>query len=366
MKRTCLKKWFLLVLVINLVSKLFSAVTLPQPTITSATVGTVVKVYGEIEPPLAYTCSELWLEVRRPDGQWSWEGWLTGEPWGPKMSPYFFTSSTNKSGEIALTIPGTYYFRASAFDVISNSYITSAEKSIVVSGTTTTPTVVQSNSTNVRKLGTSIAVAGSATDSDGTMTEHWLEVKRPNSQWSWEGWLTGEPWGPLLNGSSYSSNKSATFTFNQGTGTYTFRTTAYEPATNTYHISNETNVRVIYQEAGSQFKFLAHNGTGMVPTTSYPTGATHYMAAFIVHGTGLVSLSGTVQQNTPGATVYNLPSSGGIPEYRYINHSALISNWPSLTPYGLKFIYTYVTSLGTYQKTIITSPGDAYHSTFDF
>jgi Putative Ig domain len=90
--------------------------------------------------------------------------------------------------------------------------------------------------------GTTLSVVGRATDYDGDMREHWLEVRNPLGVWSWEGWLTTEPWAGELGGSSYSSTKSTSFTFTDE-GTYTVRTTAIDVA-NYWLISAEIHVRV--------------------------------------------------------------------------------------------------------------------------
>jgi hypothetical protein len=74
-------------------------------------------------------------------------------------------------------------------------------------------------------VGTSVAVNGHATDADGDMSEHWLEIQNPAGQWSWEGWLTAEPWAGALGGNGHDSTKPGMFTFTQP-GTYLIRSTA--------------------------------------------------------------------------------------------------------------------------------------------
>jgi hypothetical protein len=77
--------------------------------------------------------------------------------------------------------------------------------------------------------GTSLAIAGTAADSDGDLLEHWLEIQNPSGSWSWQGWLTAEPWAGALNGNGSQSTKSTEYTFNEP-GTYTIRTTASDAA----------------------------------------------------------------------------------------------------------------------------------------
>src|SRR5688572_14109537 len=92
-------------------------------------------------------------------------------------------------------------------------------------------------------VNTTITVAGSATDADGDLSEHWLEVRRPAGDWSWQGWLPWEPFGPALNGDGYSSTKSGPLTLSD-IGTYTFRVTAIDVNGSSYSISNEVQITV--------------------------------------------------------------------------------------------------------------------------
>lgn len=91
-------------------------------------------------------------------------------------------------------------------------------------------------------VGETLPITGRATDRDGDMSEHWLEIRNPAGQWSWEGWLTGEPWAGALGGNAFASTKSTTFTFTEE-GTYVVRTTAIDPA-NCWIISDEIPVHV--------------------------------------------------------------------------------------------------------------------------
>jgi hypothetical protein len=75
--------------------------------------------------------------------------------------------------------------------------------------------------------GTSLQVVGTASDRDGDMFSHWLEIRNPSGQWSWQGWLLNEPWAGSLSGSGHLSVKNAAFTFLHE-GTYTLRTTAID------------------------------------------------------------------------------------------------------------------------------------------
>jgi len=91
--------------------------------------------------------------------------------------------------------------------------------------------------------GETVAIAGRATDHEGDLSEHWLEIQNPEGAWSWEGWLTGEPWAGALGGDSYTSAKSSYYTFDRA-GTYTVRSTAID-GNGQWIISSLVNVTVV-------------------------------------------------------------------------------------------------------------------------
>ena len=65
-------------------------------------------------------------------------------------------------------------------------------------------------------LGTALTLTAQATDGDGNITTHNLDIQRPDASWNWQGGFAyGEPYmgGPV--GSGASSTRSASFTFNQ-------------------------------------------------------------------------------------------------------------------------------------------------------
>lgn len=98
--------------------------------------------------------------------------------------------------------------------------------------------------------GTSLVIVGQASDKDGDLKEHWLEIQNPAGKWSWEGWLLGEPYAGALVGSKSSSKKSATFTFST-VGTYNVRSTAIDSIPGVgWMISN--SVRVIVKAAATK------------------------------------------------------------------------------------------------------------------
>lgn len=231
--------------------------------------GTVLSISGRATDPDG-DIKEHWLEIQNPSGKWSWEGWLTSEPWGPMLNGN--GSSSTKSTTYTFTSPGTYALRTTAIDwVITDWQISNTIHVVVTAGSVTPPVVVPppvvaqppqtpvapltptrpvvkmtvSNGTSDLNVtvGTTLAVSGHASDADGDMLEHWLEVQNTAGKWSWEGWLTTEPWAGALVGSSFDSVKTGTFTFTE-VGTYSLRTTAIDKLGNTWMVSNEIHVRV--------------------------------------------------------------------------------------------------------------------------
>jgi hypothetical protein len=92
-------------------------------------------------------------------------------------------------------------------------------------------------------LGTTVEVSGTADAADSDLQEHWLEVLNPAGVWSWEGWLTTEPWAGALIGNNSSSKKTGSFT-PKTPGIYAFRTTAISTHINEWAISNWIQVEV--------------------------------------------------------------------------------------------------------------------------
>lgn len=104
---------------------------------------------------------------------------------------------------------------------------------LLLAGESSRPTVQITVGSGARsyevKAGTSLTVTGRALDPDGDLFEHWLEIRNPKGLWSWQGWLTAEPWAGSLRGSGSDSVKSTTFTF-KDTGVYVIRSTASDKA----------------------------------------------------------------------------------------------------------------------------------------
>jgi hypothetical protein len=92
------------------------------------------------------------------------------------------------------------------------------------------------------QTGDTLPIASLATDGDGDMFEHWLELCAPSGVWSWEGWLTSAPWDGAIADDNRSSTKSVNYTFTVP-GEYVIRATAIDPYSN-WILSNEVRVHV--------------------------------------------------------------------------------------------------------------------------
>ncbi len=95
--------------------------------------------------------------------------------------------------------------------------------------------------------GTTLTIVGRATDADGDIEDHWLELRNPAGLWSWEGWLTTPDWEGGLMGNGFGSTKSADFTFNE-TGTYLARTCAID-SFGVWVTAKEVTIQVVAGDA---------------------------------------------------------------------------------------------------------------------
>ncbi len=84
-------------------------------------------------------------------------------------------------------------------------------------------------------LGTTLSLSSRATDPDGNITHHHLDIQRPDGAWNWQGaFANGEPYngGPV--GSAADSTRTANFTFNQ-LGTWYVRSWVNDANGNSLH-----------------------------------------------------------------------------------------------------------------------------------
>lgn len=119
--------------------------------------------------------------------------------------------------------------------------------------------------------GTTLTITGRATDPDGNITAHNLDIQRPDGAWNFEGaFATGEPYqgGPV--GSGGDSTRSAGFTFT-ATGTYQIRTAAFD-GSGWYH--SGTVAITVVAPPPSQFTLVTVAGAGgsVSPGGTFPAG----------------------------------------------------------------------------------------------
>lgn len=184
-----------------------------------------------------------WLEICNPAGVWSWEGWLTEDPWGFALVGTSFSSV--KTAPFTFDQPGFYRVRTTTVDTEGN-WMISSEVHVRV-GPNSLPLVQievagEANQLEVNR-GTTLAIASRATDREGDILEHWLELRNPDGAWSWEGWLTSTPWDGVLGGSGFSSAKSSTYTFDQP-GYYVVRGSTLDQS-GEWTISTELTIHVV-------------------------------------------------------------------------------------------------------------------------
>jgi hypothetical protein len=164
------------------------------------------------------------LDIQRPDGAWNFEGgFATGEPYAG--GPVGSGGDSTRSASFTFTDAGTYHVRSAAFD--GGDWVHSATVAITVTPANTPPAVtLLSPSAQTVTAGTTLTLTSHATDPDGNITNHNLDIQRPDGAWNFEGgFATGEPYagGPV--GSGGDSTRSASFTFTE-VGTYQVRSAA--------------------------------------------------------------------------------------------------------------------------------------------
>lgn len=103
---------------------------------------------------------------------------------------------------------------------------------------------ITENEASPVKVGDTLDFQGTATDADGDLQDHWLEIQNPAQEWSWQGWLTTAPWIGGLQGDGSKSVKEASFTFPTA-GLWRVRSTATDiPPTNPQGQANDQQWQV--------------------------------------------------------------------------------------------------------------------------
>lgn len=176
--------------------------------------------------------------------------------------------------------------------------------------------------------GTTLTISARATDADGNLSGHNLDIQRPAGDWNFQGgFATGEPFqgGPV--GSGGDSTRSASFTFTD-VGTYYVRSAAsdgsgwYQSATVTITVAPPPPTQFALTTAASAGGAVSAGGTYTAGTTVMVTAtpdATHDFAGWSGDAGGttsplavLMDRAKTVQANfAPKSFSLTTNASGG-------------------------------------------------------
>lgn len=126
--------------------------------------------------------------------------------------------------------------------------------------------------------GTTLTITSRATDADGNLTNHNLDIQRPAGDWNFQGgFATGEPYqgGPV--GSAANSTRSANFTFSD-VGTYQIRSGASDGSG--WSHSATISITVAAPPPPQYTLTTASSGGGTVTLGgTYPAGTTVMLSA---------------------------------------------------------------------------------------
>lgn len=126
--------------------------------------------------------------------------------------------------------------------------------------------------------GTALAIISRATDADGNIASHNLDIQRPAGDWNYQGgFATGEPFqgGPV--GSAGDSTRSASFTFND-VGTYYVRSAANDGSG---WVQSATVAITVVAPPPVQYSLITAAGSGgtVTPGGAYTAGTTVMVTA---------------------------------------------------------------------------------------
>lgn len=175
--------------------------------------------------------------------------------------------------------PQTITFTAQAVDASgATSPVISHVVTINPPGNNPPSVVLLSPGAQTVNTGTTLTITGRATDPDGNITAHNLDIQRPDGAWNYEGaFATGEPFQGGPAGSGGDSTRSASFTFTDA-GTYQIRTAAYD-GSGWYH--SATVAITVVSPPPSQFSLVTVAGAGgsVTPGGSFMAGTTAAVSA---------------------------------------------------------------------------------------
>lgn len=113
-------------------------------------------------------------------------------------------------------------------------------------------------------LGSTLTITSNATDGDGNIVTHNLDIQRPDGTWNWQGGFAyGEPYmgGPV--GSAANSTRSANFTFNQP-GTWYVRSWVNDANSNNLH---SATVAIVVADLNAPTTPTGLGSSNVTPTT---------------------------------------------------------------------------------------------------
>lgn len=175
--------------------------------------------------------------------------------------------------------PQTVTFTAQAVDAdgATSPVIT---HTITINGAVNQPPVVTllSPGTQTITAGTALTISSHATDADGNLSNHHLDIQRPAGDWNYQGgFATGEPFqgGPV--GSAGDSTRSASFTFSD-VGTYYVRSAAFDGSG---WVQSATVAITVTAPPPAQYSLVTVAGTGgtVTPGGTYNAGTTVMVSA---------------------------------------------------------------------------------------
>lgn len=169
-------------------------------------------------------------------------------------------------------------------------------------------------------LGTTLTLSSRATDPDGNIVTHNLDIQRPDGVWNWQGgFANGEPYlgGPV--GSPADSTRTANFTFNQ-LGTWHVRSWVNDGSGNSLHSSTVAIVVADQSPPSTPAGLSSSNVTATSFTLSWSASSDNVgVAAYQVHrgATNLgettatsMSITGLMEGTTYGMKVRARDAAG--------------------------------------------------------
>jgi hypothetical protein len=233
------------------------------------------------------------------------------------------------------TGPATVTYSADAFDPITYE-MAEEYRTVTITGGAPSPQppVVQllSPGNTTVALGTAVVLSSRATDVNGDMVAHNLDIQRPDGSWNWYnqwgGLAIGEPFtgGPV--GSAGDSSRSASFIFDLA-GTWHVRAYAHDAAGHGVH---STTVEVVVSAGGS--------GPPPAPLLLHGSdiGDRTFQLNWISLATGPVTYEVRIGDATIGSVDTNAaPISGLLPATPYAvavrarNADGQVSDWVTAT-----------------------------------